>query len=50
MVLKIDTIEKVKEIGNSHYVNLKKEIIEVLNLKKDDFVKISIEKIKPSEE
>ncbi|MHA1380703.1 MAG: hypothetical protein ACTSRG_20230 [Candidatus Helarchaeota archaeon] len=48
--MKIDTIEKVKEIGNSHYLNLKKEIMEVLELKKDDFVRISIEKIEFSKE
>ena len=42
---KIDSVEKIREIGNSLYVNIRKDIATLLDLNKDDYVKISIEKI-----
>ncbi len=42
---KIDSVEKIREIGNSLYVNIRKDIAVLLDLNKDDYVKISIEKI-----
>ena len=42
---KIDSVEKVREIGNSLYINIRKDIATLLDLDKDDYVKISIEKI-----
>ncbi len=42
---KIDSVEKVREIGNSLYVNIRKDIAVLLDLNKNDYVKISIEKI-----
>lgn len=45
MVNKIDTTEKIIGIGNSHYVNIRKNFMELLELKKGDFVKITIEKL-----
>ena len=42
---KIDSVEKLREIGNSLYVNIRKDIATLLDLNKDDYVKISIEKI-----
>jgi len=45
MVNMIETTEKIREIGNSHYVNIRKELMEGLGLEKGDLVKITIEKI-----
>ena len=45
MINMIETTEKIREIGNSHYVNIRKELMEGLNLKSGDLVKITIEKI-----
>ena len=45
MVIKIETTEKIREIGNSHYVNIRKELMEGLNLESGDLVKITIETI-----
>ena len=45
MVNMIETTEKIREIGNSHYINIRKELMEGLNLKKGDLVKATIEKI-----
>jgi len=42
---KIDTVEKIREIGNSLYINIRKDIANLLDLHKDDYVKLSIEKI-----
>ena len=42
---KVDSVEKVREIGNSLYINIRKDIATLLDLKKEDYVKISIEKI-----
>ena len=42
---KIDSVEKIREIGNSLYINIRKDIATLLNLHKEDYVKISIEKI-----
>ena len=42
---KVDSVEKVREIGNSLYINIRKDIATLLDLDKDDYVKISIEKI-----
>ena len=42
---KIDSVEKVREIGNSLYINVRKDIATLLDLNKGDYVKISIEKI-----
>ena len=42
---KIDSVEKIREIGNSLYVNIRKDIAVLLDLNKNDYVKISIEKI-----
>ena len=42
---KIESVEKLREIGNSLYVNIRKDIATLLDLNKDDYVKISIEKI-----
>lgn len=47
MVMFIDTIEKVKKIGNAYYLNIKKDIMELLQLEKDDFIKIRIERVEP---
>ncbi len=45
MVIKIETIEKVKKIGESHYINIKKDVMELLKLEQGDFLRITIEKI-----
>lgn len=45
MVNKIETTERIREIGNSHYVNIRKDFMELLELEAGDFVKITIEKI-----
>ena len=45
MQTKIDSVEKVREIGNSLYINIRKDIAVLLDLHKNDYVKISIEKI-----
>ena len=45
MQTKIDTVEKIREIGNSLYINVRKDIANLLDLNKNDYVKISIEKI-----
>ena len=45
MIDMIETTEKIREIGNSHYVNIRKELMEGLNLEAGDLVKITIEKI-----
>ncbi len=45
MQTKIDSVEKVKEIGNSLYINIRKDIAVLLDLQKNDYVKISMEKI-----
>ena len=42
---KIDSVEKIREIGNSLYINIRKDIAVLLDLNKNDYVKISIEKI-----
>ena len=42
---KIDSVEKIREIGNSLYINVRKDIATLLDLQKNDYVKISIEKI-----
>ena len=42
---KIDTTEKIRKIANSFYVNIKKDFMEVLELKTGDFVKITFEKV-----
>jgi len=42
---KIDSVEKVREIGNSLYINIRKDIATLLDLQKNDYIKISIEKI-----
>jgi len=42
---KIDSVEKIRVIGNSLYINVRKDIATLLDLDKGDFVKISIEKI-----
>lgn len=45
MQTKVDSVERIREIGNSLYINLRKDIATLLDLKKNDYVKISIEKI-----
>jgi len=42
---KIDSVEKIREIGNSLYINVRKDIATLLDLNKGDYVKISLEKI-----
>lgn len=42
---KVDSVEKIREIGNSLYINVRKDIATLLDLNKGDYVKISIEKI-----
>ena len=42
---KIDSVEKIREIGNSLYINVRKDIATLLDLNKCYYVKISIEKI-----
>jgi len=39
---KIDSVEKIREIGNSLYINIRKDIATLLDLSKGDYVKISI--------
>ncbi|MBA7542251.1 hypothetical protein ES705_34571 [subsurface metagenome] len=46
MVFNIETTERIRGIGNSHYINLRKDFMELLDLEKGDFVKITIEKVK----
>ncbi len=45
MQTKIDSVEKIREIGNSLYINVRKDIATFLDLNKNDYVKISLEKI-----
>ena len=45
MVNKIETTEKIIGIGNSHYVNIRKNFMELMKLQKGDHVKITIEKL-----
>ena len=45
MVFNIETTERIRAIGNSHYINLRKDFMELLKLKTGDFVKITIEKV-----
>lgn len=45
MQTKVDSVERIREIGNSLYINVRKDIATLLDLQKDDYVKISIEKI-----
>lgn len=45
MVIKLETTEKIRSIGNSQYVNVRKDFMDLLGLKIGDFVKITIEKI-----
>lgn len=39
-------VRTVRKTGTSLGINIPKEIIKLLNLKEDDFVRITIEKIK----
>lgn len=45
MVFYIETTERIRGIGNSQYINIRKDFMELLELKIGDFVKIKIEKI-----
>jgi len=50
MVNKIETTERIRGIGNSQYINIRKDLMELLDLEVGDFVKITIEKIENKKE
>lgn len=45
MGLEITTTEKIKKIGNSYYVNIRKDIRKKLKLTEEDLIEIKIKKI-----
>ena len=45
MVNNIQTTERIVAIGNSSYINIRKSFMELLELEKGDFVKITFEKL-----
>lgn len=45
MVRELITTERVKKMGNSYYINLRKEIREELGVNDKDLVEIRIKKI-----
>jgi len=49
MVFYIETTERIRGIGNSQYINIRKDFMELLKLEIGDFVKITIEKIEKTE-
>ena len=45
MVRELITTEKVKKMGNSFYINLRKDLREELQITENDLVEIKIKKI-----
>ena len=45
MGIELTTTEKIQKLGNSYYVNIRKDLLEKLELSKDDLVELKIKKI-----
>ena len=45
MGLELTTTEKIKKIGNSFYINIRKDLREKLGLNEDDLVELTIKKV-----
>jgi len=50
MVVKIETVAKIIQVGNSLGITIDKDVKHILKLKKGDYIKISVEKIDVSED
>ena len=47
---RIEITERIKKIGNSYYINIRKDIMELLNLQEKDYLRITLEKLKLEQE
>jgi antitoxin component of MazEF toxin-antitoxin module len=45
MGFELTTTEKIQKLGNSYYVNIRKDLLEKLELKQNDLVELKIRKI-----